>query len=71
MLKVQLMEQPSLHLLCAEASSKIELSKMETNKEIALNMIELDDHNAKCQLQFAQLFAKIMRQGNANNLSTS
>jgi hypothetical protein len=71
MLKVQLLEQPSLHLLCVEASSKIELLKMETNKEIALKMIELDDHNAKFQLQFAQLFAKIMRQGNDNNPSTS
>ncbi len=65
------MEQPSLHLLCVEASSKIELLKMETNKEITLKMIELDDHNAKRQLQFAQLFAKIMRQGHGNNSSTS
>jgi hypothetical protein len=54
------MEQPSLHLLCVETSSKIELLKMETNKEITLKMIELDDDNTKCQLQFAQHFAKIM-----------
>ncbi len=67
----RLMEQPSLHLLCVETSSKIELLKMETNKEITLKMIELDDDNTKCQLQFAQHFAKIMWQGNGNNPSTS
>jgi len=68
------MEQPSLHLFWKNLwkhLQKIELLKMEVNKEIVLKMIELDDHNAKCQLQFAQLFVGVMRQGNDNNHSTS
>jgi len=36
-------------------SSKIELLKMEANKEIALKMIELD-RNVECQLQFLHNF---------------
>jgi hypothetical protein len=44
---------------------------MEVNKEIALKMIEFDDHNAKCQLRLAQLFVGLMQQGNGNNHSTS
>lgn len=36
-------------------SSKIELLKMEANKEIALKMIELD-RNVECQLQFCTTF---------------
>jgi len=51
-------------------SSKFELLKMEANKEIALKMIELD-YNVECQLQLAQLFARIMWQVNGNNLSIS
>ncbi len=44
-------------------SSKIELLKMEANKEIALNMIQLDcnvNTNVECQLQLAKLFARVM-----------
>ncbi|KAG0575368.1 hypothetical protein KC19_VG340500 [Ceratodon purpureus] len=55
----------------AEASSKIEVMKMEASKEIALKMIELDDRNAERQLQIAQLFAGAMRQGNGSGPSTS
>jgi hypothetical protein len=55
----------------AKTSSKIEFLKMEVNKEITLKMIEFNDHNAKCQLQFAQLFVGVMRQGNRNNHSMS
>ncbi len=36
-------------------SSKIELLKMEANKEIALKMIKLD-RNVECQLQFCTTF---------------
>jgi hypothetical protein len=32
---------------------------MEANKEITLKMIKLD-RNVECQLQLAQLFAKVM-----------
>lgn len=55
----------------AEASSKIEVMKMEANKEVALKMIELDDRNAERQLQLAQLFVSAMRQGNGAGPSTS
>jgi hypothetical protein len=55
----------------AKTFSKIELLKMEPDKEIALKMIEHDDYNVKRQLQLAQLFVKVMQQGNGNNPSTS
>ncbi len=72
--KVQSMEQPSLHLFWENLwkhLQKIELLKMEVNEEIVLKMIKLDNHNAKCQLQCAQLFVGVMRQGNGNIHSTS
>ena len=54
-----------------EASSKIEVTKMEASKDIALKMIELDDRNAERQLQIAQLFVGAMREGNGSCPSTS
>jgi hypothetical protein len=54
-----------------KTSSKIELLKMEANKEITFKMVEHDDYNVECQLQLAQLFVKVMQQGNGNNPSTS